>query len=142
MRISTLFFPGRFLKNPPVFTIYNEGFESNTNGVSTGLIAWSNVAALEEVVVRSNSGSGTREEAALAIHLNDPRLFTQNQPALVRFFYQLAGASGRYRTPGQNPEAVPILLPITALGAHYLQARELMEQLSGQQITAVNRLDL
>ncbi len=133
------FFFRRFLSNPPVFTIYKEGLESNTNGVSTGLITWTDIAALEELVVRSNSGSGTRKEAALAIHLHDMRLFTQNQPALVRFFYSLAGKTGRYRSPGapgHNPEAVPLLIPITALGSQYMQARELLQQLSGLKIRA------
>ena len=139
------FFFRRFLNNPPVFTIYKEGFESNTNGVSTGLIPWNNIAALEELVVRSNSGSGTREEATLAIHLHDMHQFTQNQPALVRFFYSLAGKTGRYRSPGapgHNPEAVPLLIPITALGSQYMQARELLQQLSGLKIRAGDGIEV
>jgi hypothetical protein len=128
------FFFRRFITNPAVFTIFREGFESNTNGVSTGFVAWSDVAGLEEVIVTSNTGSGTRKEAALAIHMQDMRLFTQNQPAWVRSLYTLAGRTGRFRSPnapGYDPDAVPLLIPITNFGSQYLQVRELMQELSG-----------
>lgn len=131
------FFSRSFIKNPVVFALYNEGFVCNTNGVSTGFINWSSMVALEEVIIVSNSGSGTRREAALAIHLSNMEDLTKQLPGWARFFYSLAGRSGRFRfpaAPGHNPDAVPIMIAVGALGRQYPEVIALMQQLSGLQL--------
>jgi hypothetical protein len=125
---------GRLIKNPSVFSIYKEGFESNTNGVSTGIIKWSNVKRLEEVIVSSNSGSGTRREAVLAVYLKDPEAYTKEQPRLVRFFLNLANRTGRYKLTDYKDiteDAAPIMLPMVVFGKKYDEVKNKMYELSG-----------
>jgi hypothetical protein len=128
------YFIKRMIANPPVFTIYAEGFETDTNGISSGLIPWKSIQAMEEVLVSMGEAGSTRKESALAIHLTEMSILTDQLPRWVRFFYKVAGQTGRYRStnsPKDQPEAVPILIPIGALGNQYEEAIKLIQQYSG-----------
>jgi hypothetical protein len=128
------YFIKRMIANPAIFTIYAEGFETDTNGISSGLIPWKSIQAMEEVLVSMSQAGSIRKESALAIHLTEMSILTDQLPRWARFFYKLAGQTGRFRTvnsPKNQPEAVPILIPINALGDQYEEAVKLMQQYSG-----------
>jgi hypothetical protein len=89
---------------------------------------------MEEVVVSMSQAGSIRKESALAIHLTEMSTLTDQLPSWARFFYKVAGQTGRYRSvnsPKDQPEAVPILIPIGALGDQYEEAIKLMQQYSG-----------
>lgn len=118
-----------FLKDTAAIAIYKNGFEANTNGISTGFIAWTDIEMLEEVLVSSNSGSGTGKEAALAVYLKDPSVYTQRLPLFFQWATKLAGKSGRYSHTnkyGVTEDTPPIFLPFASFGTQYEEAKKLM----------------
>jgi hypothetical protein len=138
--ILLYYFAKLLITNPALFNIFSQGFESISNGVSTGVIPWNAIAAMEETVVTSSGGDGARRERVLAIHLNDMSVMTDQLPGCFRFAYRLAGSTGRYRTantPKNQPKAVPIMLSIGMFGRRYEEVLALMQQLSGVNVQRV-----
>lgn len=119
----------QFINDTPAISIYQNGFEANTNGVATGFINWTDIEKIEEVVVSSNSGSGTRKEAAVAVYLKEPALYTNRLPVFFQWTMKLAEKSGRYKHTGKYGEednTPPLFLPVAAFGMQYNAAIILM----------------
>ncbi len=119
----------QFVRDTPAIVIHENGFEANTNGVATGFIKWTDIEKIEEVMVSSNSGSGTRKEAAVAVYLYDPSIYTDRLPAFFQWTMKLAKKSGRYKHAGKygvEDDTPPIFLPVAAFGKQYTKAITLM----------------
>ena len=119
----------QFITDTPAISIYSNGFEANTNGVATGFINWNDIETIEEVMISSNSGSGTRKEAAVAVYLKDPSVYTERLPAFFQWTMKLATKSGRYKHTGKygvEDNTPPIFLPALAFGRQYTTAITLM----------------
>jgi hypothetical protein len=130
--LSTHFFM-RFLKNTPVFSIYEEGFEANTNGVSSGLIKWEDIKKAEEQIVKQGPG----KSAALAIYFKQPDRYDQQQPLAVRMLRSAVKASGAHhlqRLSSTTEDDVPYLIPISTLGDQYPQVKKIIESKIAQEI--------
>ena len=127
---------GRFIKNPSVFTIYKEGFESNTNGVSTGLINWKDVAMLKEDVVDVSTGRGTRQELAFAIYLKDFDKYVNKQPVIIRYLLKLSELiSGQQTYTKRADKGLPIMVPADLFGKNYEEFKEKISETSGLSIS-------
>jgi hypothetical protein len=116
----------RFLKDTPIFSVFEEGFESNTNGVSSGLIKFGDIKKVEEQLVREGRG----QSAALAIYFKNPEKYEQQQPAVVRMLRSAAkftGAHHAQRLSSTTEEDMPVLIPISTLGARYPQVKKIIE---------------
>lgn len=119
----------QFINDTPAISIYPNGFEANTNGVATGFINWTDIEKIEEVMVSSNSGSGTRKEAAVAVFLKEPAIYTNRLPVFFQWAMKLATKSGRYKHTGKygvEDNTPPIFLPVAAFGRQYTAAITLM----------------
>lgn len=127
-----------FLINPAILSIYKEGFEANTNGVSTGFIKWGDIANIKEVVVSISGSSGKSKETALAVYLKYSNDYERQQPTLVRLLMQLAKRSGKYKLlnsdGGVEENDLPILIPKAALGQEAENVKHLMTKLCGLNI--------
>lgn len=116
----------RFLKDTPIFTIYEDGFESNTHGVSSGIIKWDNIRKIEEQLVREGRG----QSAALAVYFKDPNLYASQQPVVVRILrsaVEKTGAHHAQRLSSTVEDDLPYLIPISDLGERYPQVKKLIE---------------
>lgn len=116
----------RFLKDTPIFSVFEEGFESNTNGVSSGLIRFEDIKKVEEQLVREGRG----QSAALAIYFKNPEKYEQQQPAVVRMLrsaVKLTGAHHAQRLSSTTEDDMPVLIPISTLGARYPQVKKIIE---------------
>ncbi|MEJ8818751.1 STM3941 family protein [Lacibacter sp. H407] len=119
----------QFISDTPAISIYQNGFEANTNGVATGFINWTDIEKIEEVMVSSNSGSGTRKEAAVAVYLKEPSVYTNRLPIFFQWVMKLATKSGRYKHTGKygvEDSTPPLFLPVAAFGMQYTAAITLM----------------
>lgn len=122
----------RFLKNTPIFSVFEEGFESNTNGVSSGLIRFEDIRKVEEQLLRDGPRGSS---AALAIYFKNPQKYEQQQPAMVRMLRSAVKATGAHheqRLSSTTEEEMPVLIPISTLGARYPQIKKIIEDKIGQ----------
>lgn len=119
----------QFIADTPAIAIYQTGFEANTNGVATGFINWNDIEKIEEVLVSSNSGTGTRKEAAVAVYLKEPSVYTNRLPVFFQWTMKLATKSGRYKHTGKygvEDDTPPVFLPVAAFCIKYNAAITLM----------------
>ena len=116
-----------FIKDEPTIVIYQNGFEANTNGISTGFVAWNDIERIEEVTVKR--GNGSTKEPTLAVYLKKPELYTRRLPLFLQWVMKLAEKSGRYRHEGKYgvmEDTVPVFLPVASFGAQYEMAKQLL----------------
>ncbi len=119
----------QFIRDTPAIVIFQHGFEANTNGVATGFINWTDIEKIEEVMVRSNNGSGTGKEAAVAVYLKEPSVYTNRLPVVFQWVMKLAEKSGRYKHTGKygvEENTPPVFLPVAGFGKQYTIAITMM----------------
>ena len=115
-----------FFVNEPIFTVYDEGFESKTHGVSTGLIRWQDIRKVEQQQIRDGRGSS----AALAVYLKQPDKYNQEQPvgvSMLRSAVKATGLNQAQQLKGANDEDLPVYIPIGSLGARYAQVKKIID---------------
>ncbi|MFM7710829.1 MAG: hypothetical protein ACKO5C_07925 [Ferruginibacter sp.] len=126
------------IKNPVVFTVYNDGLQANTNGISTGLVYWHQIISIEETTMTSRSGSGLRVDVVLAIYLKDRTSFTGKIAGLERVLKKVVDQTGSLNpneaVMSKQPDGFPILIPKAVFGKQYDEAVDLIQQLSKQQV--------
>lgn len=94
-----------FLKNEPIFKLYEDGFEAKSNyQLSTGFIRWKDIRKVEEQRIRDGRGYS----AALAVYLKQPGHRAQ----------QASGTS----------EEEPVYILIGPLGERYAQVKKLIDE--------------
>ncbi len=104
-----------FFTNPAIFSIYDEGFESNTNGVSSGFIRWDEVERFEVLNIKYGRGYSD----AIAVYFKRPDLYDSKQPLLIRILREIASWTGVFKKKDVSnnfDEGMPYLIPYDALG--------------------------
>ena len=123
-----------FFINPIILSIYEEGFEANTNGVSTGFVNWDDVSSVKEITRRVTGGTGTRKESAIAIYLKNADEYLKKQSAPIGLLMKLAKRTGKYkfRDTDNNEfgDDLPIFIERAALGREADEIIRLMLKLS------------
>ncbi len=116
-----------FLKNEPIFTVYEEGFDSKTHGIRTGLIRWRDIRKVEQQQIRDGRGYS----AALAVYLKQPDKYNQEQPLAVGMLRSAVEATGLHQAQqatGPTEEDVPVYIMIGPLGERYAQVKKIIDE--------------
>lgn len=78
----------RFVKNPVVFRMDDEGFEYSPGGVSTGIVRWVDVERLDYTRVKVGRPGGTQYLRVLGIYLKDPASFINRYPLAMHALFE------------------------------------------------------
>lgn len=116
-----------FLKNEPIFTVYEEGFVSKTHGVNAGLIRWQDIRKIEQQQIRYGRGFTT----ALAVYLKQSDKYNQEQPLVVNALRSAVKATGLHQVQqvsATSEEDLPVFIPIEALGERYAQVKKIIDE--------------
>ena len=111
-------FAYRFVRQPAIFSMDEEGFSYAPGGVSTGLIRWADVVELKEEGVLEGDTGGTRISAALAVVLRNPDEYIARFPRVLRPLFIARG----------QLNSSPLMLNIADFGADYPRVKALMEE--------------
>lgn len=84
-----LHFAWRFIKAPVIFRMDNDGILYNPNGVSTGLINWTEISDVNEKNLKVVRGDAPVYQTVLAIKLKDPDAFRKKHNILLEKILQL-----------------------------------------------------
>ncbi len=138
----TIIFTYNAIKNPVIFAVYHDGLLANTNGISTGLVPWNRITSLEEVSMTVRRSAGFREEAVLAIYVQDDPAVSNAYSSLTRLLKKIATQLGRLN-PNQTvmnkeSQGFPILIPISTFGKQYADVIRCIEQQSNLRIQTAN----
>lgn len=81
-------FAWRFVKNPLIFRMDDEGFEYNPAGVSSGFVRWVDVEKLDYTQVKVGRPGGTQFMKVLGVYLKDPATYINRQPMALHALFE------------------------------------------------------
>jgi hypothetical protein len=81
-------FAWRFVKNPLVFRMDDEGFEYNPAGVTTGFVRWTDVEKLDYTQVKVGRPGGTQFMKVLGVYLKGPATYINRYPVAMHEFFE------------------------------------------------------
>lgn len=106
----------QFMKAPVIFRMDQEGFEYNPAGVSSGLVRWKEIQAVEEIDIRTADGNAPNRTKVLSVKLKDPRAFRSKYNFLIKSALALS----------EEVNNTSIMIEPAALGKQYEEIREIM----------------
>lgn len=124
----------QFIQNKPTFCVYEDGFISNTHGVSSGLIYWKDIKRIEEKVMTKEDGTS---DNTLAVYFNDPDHYANLQKGIIKGLLKFASVPlvmKKIDSSANVEEGLPLIIMAGSLGKKYSQIKLVMEEKIKRQV--------
>lgn len=118
----------QFIKNKPTFGVYDEGFISNTHGVSSGLMLWKDIKRIEEKVMTKEDETS---DNTLAVYFKNPDHYANSQTGIIKGLLKLSSATQvmkKIDSSSNESEGLPLIILAGSLGKRYSQIKLVMEE--------------